>query len=96
MSTNYGLSWATGNNGLTNRYVHAKLFREEIYAGTYNYPYEGGVFVSTNNGTNWTAIIMDLLIYILRHLHVIGFKLLVQELTMGEFIYQQIMVPTGM
>ncbi|MBK9229219.1 MAG: hypothetical protein IPL67_19700 [Ignavibacteria bacterium] len=40
------------NNGLTNTYVHSlAVSGTNLFAGT-----GGGVFLSTNNGTNWTAV----------------------------------------
>jgi len=65
MSTNIGLSWNAINNGLpytpTEGLDYTKydivirslaLNGENLFAGTY----KKGIFLSTNNGSNWTAI----------------------------------------
>jgi len=49
LSTNYGTSWTTVNNGLTNLDVRSIIsIGTNIVAGT-----GAGIYLSTNNGTNW-------------------------------------------
>ncbi len=49
LSTNYGTSWTTVNNGLTSLYVRSIIsIGTNIVAGT-----GAGIYLSTNNGTNW-------------------------------------------
>ncbi len=60
-STNNGTNWAPVNNGLTINNVNTLLVNinhnqtgdTSIFAGTYDYLLGGGIFKSTNNGTNW-------------------------------------------
>jgi len=50
-SVNAGSLWNPVNTGMTSNIVYALAINgNNIYAGTY-----GGIFVSTNNGNNWTA-----------------------------------------
>ena len=55
-STNNGVTWTLGNNGLTNRNVTAlaidPITPTTLYAGTGG----SGVFKSTNGGTSWTNV----------------------------------------
>jgi photosystem II stability/assembly factor-like uncharacterized protein len=61
-STNGGVNWTniTNNNGLTASWVWALAVcpdaPENIFAGG-----DGGVFLSTDNGTNWSAVNNDVL-----------------------------------
>jgi hypothetical protein len=52
LSTNNGSSW-TSFNELTNQNVQAlTVSGTQLFAGTYN----SGIYLSSNNGTNWTAV----------------------------------------
>jgi photosystem II stability/assembly factor-like uncharacterized protein len=61
LSTNNGNSWSSKNTGLTNLYVKTIAINgANIFVGAYG-PYKsgegyisGGVFLSKNNGNNWT------------------------------------------
>ncbi len=64
LSSNNGTSWIAVNNGFpkapydTTRYASVNAFAvsgTNLFAGT-GYPYPGGVCLSTNNGTSWTAV----------------------------------------
>jgi len=51
LSTNEGLNWIARNDGLTNSTVRTILANgTNLFAGT-----GGGLFLSTDNGANWTA-----------------------------------------
>jgi photosystem II stability/assembly factor-like uncharacterized protein len=58
ISTDFGVSWSYANSGLTNTNVFSLVTvpgdsgRTNLYAGTL----AGVIFVSTNNGTNWTPV----------------------------------------
>jgi ligand-binding sensor domain-containing protein len=53
LSTDYGTNWAELNTGLTDEFVRAlAIDGSNIYAGTDN----GLVFLSVNNGLNWTNV----------------------------------------
>jgi hypothetical protein len=65
LSTNNGASWTTVNNGLTNTFVLSLAASPaggsgtNIFAGTDGGLWGttgGGVFLSTDNGTNWSAV----------------------------------------
>ncbi len=50
VSTNYGVNWVQSNSGITNTTVRAlSLSGGNLFAGT-----NSGVFLSTDDGTNWT------------------------------------------
>ena len=61
-SSNNGQNWINISNGLTNSNIRSILASgNTVYAGTY-----GGVFISTNNGDNWSSIgLTNLTIYTL-------------------------------
>jgi len=56
-SSNNGINWTiSANNGLTYHYVWSLAsFGSNLFAGTSAGSHGGGVFVSTDNGANWTA-----------------------------------------
>ena len=56
ISKNKGISWATTN--LTGKYIYSlTVSGKYIYAGT---PYEGAVFISSDNGQNWEQLSIGL------------------------------------
>jgi photosystem II stability/assembly factor-like uncharacterized protein len=64
-STDGGESWSPINNGLTNLYVGTLFMHPEnpdiLLAGSGNNAYleGGGVFLSTDGGTNWQKVLQD-------------------------------------
>jgi len=64
LSTNDGLNWSAINTGITtytilSAYVHALAVDDSsIFAGTQNHGSgtQGGIYLSTNNGNNWTEV----------------------------------------
>lgn len=54
VSTDFGTTWTLANNGLTNLNVTGiAAAGNTVYVGTNGSP---SVFISTNNGTNWSAV----------------------------------------
>ena len=52
LSPSNGAYWIPVNTGLTNRFVNTlTVVDTNLYAGT-----DGGLFLSTNNGANWTPL----------------------------------------
>jgi hypothetical protein len=68
LSTNNGSSWTEASNGLPTQVLAGRaciktliVSGTNLFASTYKYrgdwgEYGSGVFLSTNNGTNWTAV----------------------------------------
>jgi hypothetical protein len=65
LSTDNGTSWTAVNSGLTNTYINALAVSPNgtggtnLFAGTASRESKnlnGGIFLSTNNGTSWTAV----------------------------------------
>ena len=55
LTTNYGNNWIARNTGISNKYVNSILIKDSnIFIATSEYASGGGVFLSTNNGINWT------------------------------------------
>jgi photosystem II stability/assembly factor-like uncharacterized protein len=67
ISTDYGISWSYANSGLTNTCVYSLTTvpgdsgRTNLYAGTAG----GGIFLSANNGANWTPVTTGLSDYVI-------------------------------
>ncbi len=56
-STDYGSNWVEVNNGISVLFINTLAVSESnIYAGARYSVSGGGVFLSTNNGDNWTYI----------------------------------------
>ncbi len=83
LSTNYGTTWQTVNNGLTELKVFSLLINgSNIYAGTDG----GGVFLSSNNGTSWSAVNAGLTSFYINDLLINGTNLFAATINGGVFL----------